>query len=181
MHISRTKCIFETTNTCIVVYSDKIELFRKISAGIGTLIIKGLLENKDKILYRYFLDYNHIRFVLSNTRFEKSLKKQKSIRMSSIPNKMFFLEARRPWSLDCTAAAFLLNHYFPRIKTFTVHRCRGRLRDQLIGRNKEWKRFTFQLISLAWWGKPKTLYKKTVQHNVDDDILTKQCFPRALR
>jgi hypothetical protein len=26
----------------------------------------------------------------------------------------------------------------------------------------------------------KTLYKKTVQHNVDDDILTKQCFPRAL-
>jgi hypothetical protein len=27
----------------------------------------------------------------------------------------------------------------------------------------------------------KTLYKKTVQHNVDDDILTKQCFPRALR
>jgi hypothetical protein len=28
---------------------------------------------------------------------------------------------------------------------------------------------------------PKTLYKKTVQHNVDDDILTKQCFPRAHR
>jgi hypothetical protein len=28
---------------------------------------------------------------------------------------------------------------------------------------------------------PKTLYKKTVQHNVDDDILTKQCFPRAPR
>jgi NADH dehydrogenase FAD-containing subunit len=27
----------------------------------------------------------------------------------------------------------------------------------------------------------KTLYKKTVQHNVDDDILTKQCFPRAPR
>ncbi len=29
--------------------------------------------------------------------------------------------------------------------------------------------------------KAKTLYKKTVQHNVDDDILTKQCFPRVLR
>jgi hypothetical protein len=27
----------------------------------------------------------------------------------------------------------------------------------------------------------KTLNKKTVQHNVDDDILTKQCFPRAHR
>jgi hypothetical protein len=27
----------------------------------------------------------------------------------------------------------------------------------------------------------KTLYKKTVQHNVDEDILTKQCFPRAHR
>ncbi len=26
---------------------------------------------------------------------------------------------------------------------------------------------------------PKTLYKKAVQHNVDDEILTKQCFPRA--
>jgi hypothetical protein len=28
---------------------------------------------------------------------------------------------------------------------------------------------------------PKILYKKTVQHNVDNDILTKQCFPRAPR
>jgi hypothetical protein len=27
----------------------------------------------------------------------------------------------------------------------------------------------------------KTLDKKTVQHNVDDDILTKQIFPRAQR
>jgi hypothetical protein len=27
----------------------------------------------------------------------------------------------------------------------------------------------------------KTLDKKTVQHNVVDDILTKQCFPRAQR
>jgi hypothetical protein len=26
---------------------------------------------------------------------------------------------------------------------------------------------------------PKTLYKKTVQQNVDDDRLDKQCFPRA--
>jgi hypothetical protein len=28
---------------------------------------------------------------------------------------------------------------------------------------------------------PKTLNKKTVQHNVDDHILTKQCFPRVHR
>ncbi len=29
----------------------------------------------------------------------------------------------------------------------------------------------------GWY--PKTLYKKTVQANVDDDILNKQCFSRA--
>jgi hypothetical protein len=34
------------------------------------------------------------------------------------------------------------------------------------------------------WGygiEPKTLNEKTMQHNVEDDILTKQCFPRAHR
>ena len=29
------------------------------------------------------------------------------------------------------------------------------------------------------WVSTKTLYKKTVQANVDDDILNKQCFSRA--
>jgi hypothetical protein len=36
-------------------------------------------------------------------------------------------------------------------------------------------------ILLLQYVEAKTLYKKTVQHNVDDNILTKQCFPRALR
>ncbi len=45
------------------------------------------------------------------------------------------------------------------------------------------------MIAVGGWGRwrhsgpaqPKTLDKKTVQHNVDDDILTKQIFPGAQR
>ncbi len=34
---------------------------------------------------------------------------------------------------------------------------------------------------LGGGGCTKDIIQKTVQHNMDDDILTKQCFPRAHR
>jgi hypothetical protein len=38
-----------------------------------------------------------------------------------------------------------------------------------------------ELMDMSTTWQAKTLYKKTVQHNVDDDILTKQYLPRVLR
>jgi hypothetical protein len=49
--------------------------------------------------------------------------------------------------------------------------------------NNSEKRYKEKQLSMysTYYVQANTVNKKTMQHNVDDDILTKQCFPRAHR